>query len=275
LALHIGCGQWGREKSRIEFFPGNCDKSGKSFDLVARGFCNKHFKLAKNIGEEALSENNKLSYYETAVETGRTISTSLKSGEDAEIFDDDSSFDEAMSTDGSSFEANEEIVRNIPPLAGNLKRKTSDSSRLSQNLQPLNQKKRKQNTSFVGPKVSGKTSVYLEKKKRIQQYSLLMVQDLEKRLKSGTSVRKAVKIVSNHWKNKLTESEFKMCREKNDDDMNALILLYRRQEESKTEVATKKERKSGRWKHLFMPSFKFGSTLTTEWDKEEEIFPGN
>lgn len=290
LALHIGCGQWGREQSRIEFFPGYTEESGKSHDLVARGYCNKHYKMAKKVGRDLLSENKLLEFYETAHETERMTSTSLKSGEDGTIFDDDSSFDgDDKSADGSSSsEEDDNFITDIPPKQGtgtSTKRKILDNRLVPQSITPLNKKIRttsttKQSNSNLGPKVSGKTSAYFEKKKRIQQYSLQMVQDLEQRLKSGTSVRKAVKIVSGHWKNKLTPSEFRMCREKNDDDMNALILQYRRIEESQTQQTStskkpleEREHTTNRWKDLFMPSFKFGSVLTAEWDKEEEIPP--
>lgn len=276
LALHIGCGKWGREQSRIEFFPGHQDKSGEFHELVSRGYCNKHFKIANKISQESLSENKKSMYYETVRETEQTASHSLKSGKDGDLFDDDSSFEDDNYVDYAPGDADEEAL--IRPSKDTLKRKISDSSRIPQSLSP--QKKKMKNASRLGPKVSGKTSAYFEKKKRIQQYSLQMVQDLESRLKSGTSVRKAVKIVSSHWKNKLTESEFRMCRDKNDDDMNALIVQYRRMEEKQMQQASRKalverDRKNSRWKHLFMPSFKFGATLTAEWDLEEEISPSD
>eukprot|EP00557_Chaetoceros_sp_GSL56_P006897 CAMPEP_0176498442 /NCGR_PEP_ID=MMETSP0200_2-20121128/12321_1 /TAXON_ID=947934 /ORGANISM="Chaetoceros sp., Strain GSL56" /LENGTH=902 /DNA_ID=CAMNT_0017896645 /DNA_START=142 /DNA_END=2847 /DNA_ORIENTATION=+ len=265
LALHVGCGHWGKEKSRIEFFPGTIDKSGKTHDLVARGFCNKHFKIAKQISRDSLSENKKAMFYETARETEEMKGTSLKSGKDAEIFDDDSSFEDDNYVDDDDMHDVVELDKEdlIRPPTGTLKRKLIESSRIPHSHLSSPPKKTKPTKNRVGPNVSGKTSAYLEKKKRIQQYSLLMVKDLESRLKSGTSVRKAVKIVSSHWKNKLTESEFRMCREKNDDDMNALISQYKRIEESHMQQASRKalverDRKNNRWKDLFMPSFKFG-----------------
>jgi hypothetical protein len=36
-----------------------------------------------------------------------------------------------------------------------------------------------------------------------------------------------------------------------------------------------RDRKNNRWNYLFMPSFKFGATLTADWDKEEEISPSD
>lgn len=217
-------------------------------DLVARGFCKTHLNLVKKSGYE-MSERDQKLFYETVNQVKRK-STALTEGDDGGIYDDEAD-------DGVSSEE-EHLEGESPP--------------------PKKKAKKHQYATSTKPRspTLSQNSAYLERKKQIIEFSLQMVTDLENRLKKST-VERAVKNVSNHWKKMLSKSMYKLCKERNKDARLDLIAAYSARESHPApsrEIAVQKRRQNNRWESLWLPHFVYGSaksTLRTGWDAEKEV----
>lgn len=103
-----------------------------------------------------------------------------------------------------------------------------------------------------------------------------MVTDLEKLLKDGTKVERAVEIVSDHWKTNLKKGMYKLCKERNKEERKRLIKAYSAKESSPApfrkisvpaysakesqpapsrKIAVQKRRQNNRWESLWLPRF--------------------
>jgi len=230
----------------IEFFPGKQNAKGEDvMDLVARGFCKTHLKIARRQGYE-MPARTKRFCYETVSQAKRKL-LSLVDGDDGDIFEnevgDESSSDENQF--GSQSMHVKRKAKTQHPAASNVARKSKP---------------------FKGTE-------YFEKKRQIEEYSSQMEADFEKRLTAGDKVEKALKIVTNFWKSQLSTGIYKKCRDKANIKFRSLILTYTQKKEltASGKDSFKRRRRSGRWENLFLPNFTFGSVLTTDWDEEREI----
>jgi len=218
-------------------------------DLVARGFCKTHLQMAKKTGYQMSKGDQKL-FYET-VNQVKKRSTALTEGDDGEIYDDED--DDGVSS------SEEHVEGESPP--------------------PKKKAKKHQYATITKSRSStaSKKSEYLERKKRIVQFSVQMVTDLENSLKKGATVEKAVKMVSNHWKATLSKGVYKQCKERNKHERLEVIAAYSAKESQPApsrKTAVQKRRRNNRWETLWLPNFVYGSakcTLRAEWDAEKEI----